>query len=397
MQIVDHKEAVYRAIVNRQGESELTEGQVWNKQYRGALYTRAYTRGTDATVQTWTNTNETLTVNVQRETTFYFDDMDKLQSHQDDQREYASDAGRQLQSWIDGDVLGEVANANSQVDAADVSGGTDTNGFTLSTSNVLTALSLAEMRLGIRNINPGLRRVAVVGPHFLRIVREYMAGKDTPLADEVLRNGRVLRALGWDFHLSNNLYWEARLSLVTQPSNSDTLTFNMWDIYSGSVTITLTFVTSIGSTAGNVLIGGNVDVTRANAAGIINTPGTTDANQVALSTVNQYRIEPFTATNDNTADTLLVTAEGVGFVNVGETLTDATDTWTTGREIQHNLFCTPGAIDLIIQMEPSVQVNKAPLRKGSYILSTTLYGLQSFNDQRRRIVDVAVDSSGFSF
>src|SRR3990167_754059 len=196
MQVVDHKESVYPAICNRQGEAELQVGQVLNRQYRGALYSFAITRGTDFTVQTWTNTAESLTVNVQRETTFYYDDFDKLQSHFPDQKEYASDSMRVLQQFIDGDVLAEAANAGSQVDAADISGGTDAYGFTLSTSNLIQVLSLAELRLGIRSIEAGLRRVAVVSPHFLNIVRQYLAGKDTALADELLRNGRVLRALG---------------------------------------------------------------------------------------------------------------------------------------------------------------------------------------------------------
>jgi len=66
----------------------------------------------------------------------------------------------------------------------------------------------------------------------------------------------------------------AVLALATNPSNTETVTIQ------GQV---FTFVSSIGTTEGNVLIGGSADATRANLAALINAPQTTTANGVALT------------------------------------------------------------------------------------------------------------------
>lgn len=72
-----------------------------------------------------------------------------------------------------------------------------------------------------------------------------------------------------------------------------------------------TFVSSIGTTAGNVLIGGSADATRANLEALINAPHTTTANGVALTGARLKRFRArASAVNNNTADTLTVTFKG---------------------------------------------------------------------------------------
>src|SRR5690606_7901940 len=129
---------------------------------------------------------------------------------------------------------------------------------------------------------------------------------------------------GLDIYLTNNLSWSGVLNLATNPTNGDTLTIDG---------VTVTFVSSIGSTAGSVLIAGTVDGTRANLAGLINNPSTTSANQVAVSSTrsNNYtlsdkeKFDRLVATNDDTADTLTIVGEGVSYISVAEALTDPTD------------------------------------------------------------------------
>jgi hypothetical protein len=72
------------------------------------------------------------------------------------------------------------------------------------------------------------------------------------------------------------------LALPTNPSNGNTLTLTI----NGSA-IVITFVTAIGTTAGNVLIAGTAAATAANLLALLNQPQTTTANGVALSAANQ--------------------------------------------------------------------------------------------------------------
>lgn len=86
-------------------------------------------------------------------------------------------------------------------------------------------------------------------------------------------------------NLTDNLFGGTLVG-TTNPSNGETLSINM----NGVSGITLTFVTAIGATPGNVLIGANIAATMTNLLGLLTAPGTTNANQVALSAPNQTAI-----------------------------------------------------------------------------------------------------------
>lgn len=84
--------------------------------------------------------------------------------------------------------------------------------------------------------------------------------------------------------------------LTANPTNGLTLILTL-----NATAITITFVTAIGSTPGNVLIGGSLATTMTNLLGLLNAPGTTNANQVALSGPNQTLVGYITyASNSNT-------------------------------------------------------------------------------------------------
>ena len=62
----------------------------------------------------------------------------------------------------------------------------------------------------------------------------------------------------------------------------------------------MTFVSAIGATAGNVLIGATAADTKTNLLGLLNAPGTTNATQVALSGGNQTLVGYTTSASTNT-------------------------------------------------------------------------------------------------
>lgn len=88
----------------------------------------------------------------------------------------------------------------------------------------------------------------------------------------------------------------AYVGLTVQPTNGQTLELNI----NGGVQL-VTFVSVIGSTAGNVLIGVNLAATIANLLGALQSPATTSATQVAFSSPNQTILGYITfASNNNT-------------------------------------------------------------------------------------------------
>lgn len=382
MQVKHYVKDVFRAFVSMEERALLTNGQSVVRPYRSTLNAQLYTRGSDMSFQDTTDTAETLTVSTSPAVPFTVDDLDALQSNYKLQDEYAEDAARKLGNIIDGDVLYESLNAVSTVDAADF-GGTAGNPIGISTSNVLSIMFAANRKLNTQNIDLD-KRFGVFSPQAMQFVEEYWAGRETIGGDQVGVNGFRGRMANADLLMSNNTTVEAVLSLATQPTANDTLTIGG---------VTFTFVGSIGATAGNVLIGLNVDATRANLAGLINNPGTTSATQVALSTADQGTFFGVSAVNDNNANTLTVYAKGKSTFAVTEVLTDATDTWT--KQIQHNLFGRKGAIDLVIQKEPTVKVDSIPKQLGVYVKPYTLYGKKTFLEGAQALVDIKLDASLF--
>lgn len=87
------------------------------------------------------------------------------------------------------------------------------------------------------------------------------------------------------------------LGLSTQPTNGQVINL----FINGNSAIVITFVSSIGANAGNVLIGANAAATQANLLGLLQAPGTTNANQVALSAGNQTLVGYFTWSSSGTS------------------------------------------------------------------------------------------------
>lgn len=392
MQVKHYKKDVFRAFASFEERSNLKSGTAVVRPYRSKLHGQDYTRGTDMSIQSVTDTNETLTVDTAKTVPFSIDSLDELQSNYKLMDEYAEDASRELRSLVDGAILAEAANAVNVVDDGDL-GGTSGSPLTLTTSNVLKVLQKAGYFLNFQSIDVS-ERFGVLSPEFHQIVEEYSAGRETAEGDRVGMNGYVGRKSNFDLLMSTSVYWTGVLNLATQPTANDTIVLLVLDTDAGTFsTITYTFVSSIGTTAGNVLIGANVDATRANLAALMNAPGTTTANGVALSAAHQNLMKGITATNDDTANTLTLAATGKGYITVSETLTDATDGWT--KLCQHNLFGRKGAIDVVIQKEPTTVVDPIPLQLGKYIKPYVLFGKKTFREGARQLVDVQINTAAF--
>jgi len=384
-QRVFYKINVAQKIADVSFEKELKEGNTFTRTYRSSNRIQRYIRGSDITIDDKTDTGENLVVDQSFSTGFYVDDFDAIQNSYDAAKEYGEDDGVYLSNQVDADLLGEYSNAASIVDDGTL-GGTPGNGITISPTNVLDIFAAAKKKLRKLNIPLEMGLVAVVSPEMEEVLEKLVAGRDTSKGDQALNDGYVGKFLGFQTYASNQTSGSAVLSLATQPTNTDPIVING---------VTFTFVSVIGAAAGNVLIGANVDATRANLAALINAPGTTTANGVALSATNQRLFINASAVNDNAADTLAVKFKGVGSLTVSETLTDAVDGWTTTKQLQHNLFGVKGGTGFIIQKEPRLSFKEEPKRHGGNILNGILYGYKTFNDGAKMLVDVAVDSSSF--
>lgn len=398
MQRKHAKEAVYRAITSFEEQNLLKQGDTVHRPYRSAIIGQSYTRGTSVTIQDLTNTDETLVVNTAEVFPFYIDDLDQLQSNYRFINEYADDAGIQLVNFLDGDIMAEYVNAGSIIDDSVINPGVGVsgNGVTVDLSNVQKLFSTAKARLARKNVAKN-GMFAVITPDVEQQLTDYLAGKNSNLGDSTSLNGHIGHYYGFDLYRSNNVTWTGTLTLATQPNDGDTVTFKTYDIYGIVQTITFTFKTTIGSTAGNVLIGGSASAANTNLAALLNAPSVTTANGVALTSTQRgylfYGLQ-FTATGNATNTT--VVAPGQGFIQVGATLSaSTTDGWVAAKQIQHLLFGIKGATDCVVQARPTTEIKDVPDKIGKNILPWILYGKKTFTEGKSKLVDVQVRTDSY--
>lgn len=374
MQIKRFETPVYSVIGNMEERALLSKGDTVHRPYRSNLVVNDYTRDTAVTIQSLSATDENLVVDTAKIIPFYIDDLDKIQNGYDTAMEFADDAGEKLENTIDAEFLAQYDNAGSTVDDGDI-GGTDGNAIELTTSNVVSTMVQARRKLKANNVSLTRKPLfAVVGPQFMATILEAIEGKMTQLGDNTGVNGHLGKYMGFDIYESNNLTFTAKWTPADNPSNGGTISING---------VTFTFVSSIGSTAGNVLIGGSTAATLDNLVALINDPSTTTANGVAFTGDSlAYVLNNLSAT-DNTTN---ITIESIGTSEITVATSVTADAWS--EETTHNLFGQNGAIDIVVQENPNVEFKDVPDKLGKNVLPWTLFGLKTFAEGALALVDV---------
>jgi hypothetical protein len=388
MQRIHHKTDVFRAIASFEEQSNLKKGDTVHRLKKTLPRVQTYTRGTAMSIGVHAEADESLVVNTSKVAPFYVDDLDQLQFNFKYQMEFGEDMAIRLGNFIDGDVLGEVLNASlSAIDDLKLNPqtGTSGNGVLVSASNLQRVFTLAQ-RILTKGKIPMDKRYVVMSPEFFQALIDYLAGKNTPMADTIGLNGKVDggRYIGFQIYISNANTFTATVAIATQPTDGDTVTING---------VTFTFKTTLGSTAGNVLIGGSASAANTNLAALINTPQTTTANGVAIDGTTDLGTG-FTALDSLTgitavaaATSVAITSKGNGAIAVSSVLTATADGWTAATQIEHIMFGREGAVDVVIQAEPKIEVKDVPDKLGKNVIPWTLYGKKTFREGALQMLD----------
>jgi len=391
MQMTFKKENQAEKFADTSYSSSLRSGDVLHRQFGNIDPNGApgvHVRGADIAESFYTASDETMSIDFQFSTRFFVEKFDEIQSDISLAGYYGEQFGAQMKGQIDLTVFGETLNSASVVDAGDL-GGTGGQGISLSSSNVINVVAAVRKKFKKLNVSTDNMKGAI-SPEFVEFLTLYGAQRDTSMGDDVNRRGFFGKFSGVDLYETNNTTGTAVLDMATQPTNGDVITL------AGQ---TFTAVSTIGTTAGNYLIGANVDVTRATLAALINDPATTSSTQVALGTATSEVVKLFaariSAVNDNSANTMTVTHKGAGTIVVTEALTDGTDTWTATAQKQHCLFVAGSGPALVVQQTPNVSIVESEARNGSFAKMTCLFGVNTYSDQAKMMVDVQLNSSTY--
>lgn len=380
-----YKTDVFRSLANFEEQAVLSDGQKVDRPYRADIVVENYTKGTALTAQDLTATSDQLTVDTIKAALLYVDNVDKIQNKYSAANAWIDEAGKRLSNAIDARFLYQVFNANNTVDDASI-GGTSGDGITLSTTNILDVFGAVNLQLDVDNVEEE-QRFFVISPHFYKTLWSYIAGKATMLGDRTGENGNIGEYAGLKLFKSNNLTGSARWTPANNPSNTDTITVQ---------SITFTFVSTIGTTAGNILIGGSTALTIDNLVALINAGGVTSdsgVSNVSLSTANQRTVQDWVAVDGTTY--IEIRAMGASYLTV--TGSDATDVWTATQQLQNLFAGRRGCVDAVIQKEPSVEMGSTVSagKSGTNILPMTLFGVYTFNQGKNEMVRVKIRSDAY--
>lgn len=382
---VFQKALVAKSIMNTRFESVLKYGaSVERVSYDiSAVRVRTVTRGQASTIDVITDSNELLTVNIEKEAVFYISDGEATQTGPlNPGEEIGKQVGIKVALDLDARCFAEVLNAGQTFDTGDLttlaSSGTP---ITLSSTTVPQMTSRMPAKLRARNNQEILTNmVLVVDSYAAADIAQYLMGKNIDLAGYVFKNGYTGDISNAQMYVSENLTGTATLVFTGSTVNAETVTI-------GGVTFTA--VTTIGSTPGNVLASASDSTTFiTNLAALINAPGTTTANGVALSAANQLIITDVlklvaTATS---ATVFTMVGTGSGRILVSETLTNAT--WATNFISAY--FGKKGAIDLVIQDMAKVDMRITSDRRGTNVFSSYLAGIKTFADGAKKFLNVKI-------
>lgn len=185
--------------------NDLAHGTTVHFPMFGELTTTAYVKGTDVTIQALDTTDETLVVDIQRETSFYLDDIDKKQNMYSAMKIGVERATYAIRSYVETAFFSEVLNASDTFDAGDSGmGGSNGAALALTTSNVFTMFSRAKAKLGASGVDTS-KLIAVVSSAVASLIEEKAVTAGFNLADASLKNGYVGDFAGVKIYVSDFL------------------------------------------------------------------------------------------------------------------------------------------------------------------------------------------------
>jgi len=383
------KVLVAMKIMNTRFESVLSYGEsVERVAYDiSGVRVRTVTRGAASTIDVVTDSSELLTINLEKESVFHVSDGEVKQAGPLNPGEViGSKIARKVAIDLDARAFAEVLNATYDFDNGDLTTLSSTGTpITLNSTTVPQLITRLDAKLTKRNkIDCSTGMALVIDSYGASDIEAYLLSKNIDLAGYVFKNGYAGTVKNAQMFVTENLTGEAVLALATQPTDGDTVTIEG---------VTFTFKTTLGSTAGNVLISGSADAARANLAALINTPQTTTTFGVALSTANQLVLADdvkAAATNNDTANTLTLIGTGAGRMVLATSLTATTDSWS--KNFIHAYYGKIGAIDLVVQDKKEVDMRPTDDRRGTNVFSSYLAGIKTFGDGAKQFLDVLINA-----
>lgn len=345
---------------------------------------RSVTRGSASTIDTITDSTETLTINNEYEAVFHISDGESTQAGPLNPGEViGAKIGAEVAEDLDARILYEIVNANQTFDNGDlttlVSSGTP---FTLNSTTVpqMATRMPAKLRRGQNQILSNM--CFVIDAYAGSDLAQYLIGKNFDIVNAIFRNGDAGDQFAQaQVYISENLCGD-----VTLTSSAETTAFQNND-YITLNGVQLKFTTSAPAAVGEVSIAATVTNTLANLKVALETPETTVTGTyyahtgASLSILKKLRIAA-----TKTATTVRIYAKGGGRLTVVESVSGG----TFNSPFIHAFYGKKGAIDVVVQDFKPVDMRQTADRRGTNIFSSYLAGIKTYTDGSKKMLDVQI-------
>tara|TARA_R110000796_G_scaffold99922_1_gene208350 strand:- start:844 stop:2058 length:1215 start_codon:yes stop_codon:yes gene_type:complete len=348
---------------------------------------RDVTRGAASVIDAITDTSELLTIDIEKEATFYISDGEATQAGPLNPGEViGAQVAQKVATDFDARVFGEVSNALYAFDAGDLTTGASTGTpITLTATTVPQMVTRMPAKLRSRNNQVLSNLVFVIDSYGASDVTQFLLGKDIDLAGSVFSNGYTGDVSNARMYVSENLSATAVLGMAANPTDGETITYN------GAV---VTFVGTLSGGASEIHITSSADITRANLVEWLNAGGAnaeaeaTNTGYSAASAADQALLTDITAVNDNAADTATIDQLGAGRLVLASTLAGGSDDW--GLNFIHSYFGKKGGIEAVLQDMKKVDMRATADRRGTNVFSSYLGGIKTFADGAKKFLNVRI-------
>lgn len=364
------------------GMIDIPNGTTKNLPYVQMRATSNYTKYTNQTIQDVTTGNDTIVINTTPMVTFAMDVIDEGDDYIDVKPEVIQDASYQIKKRIDGDFFAQVTNAKWKYDANGFGRNTGTlSPITLTTGasqNISTVFGKA--KAGLTNNGANGSKLALCIDDFISadLTTLGMETNVSGVADVSYTRGFQGRFGGMDAYSVSMLSSSVVFDLATQPTDGDTITIQG---------VTFTFKTTLGSTAGNVLIGASADTASINLVALLNAPGTTTAQGVALSSDDQAILEAISAVDGTN---LLTISSKNGALMASTSMTNASN--DLQAQVVNACIMEKGSIKMAIRNGVKVDSRDEPLKLVTNYFIYARYWLKVTTRSKERMVIIPLIS-----
>ncbi len=386
-QEVFQKVLVGKEICNTRFEKQLTFGEsVERVAYNiDGVQVRDVVRGNPSTIDSITDSAETLLVNLEKEAVFHISDGEVKQAGPLNPGEViGGKVAIKVAADLDARIFGEVLNASQTFDAGDlttlVSTGVPITLDATTVPQMVTRLP-AKLKRGANQTITGTNMALVVDSYAASDIEQYLLGKQFSIVESVFKNGYAGLISSAQVYVSENLTGEAVLTDSGTFADGETFTIN------GVVFTMKTALSSGPAVAGEIVIGADLAASMTNIAAALNAPSTTTATFTALSAADASIIsEVLKVTAKATATTVTIVCKGSGRLVLSET--GASTSWS--KNFIHCYYGKKGAIDLVIQDMKNVDMRPTADRRGTNVFSSYLAGLKTFADGAKKFLDLKI-------